>query len=58
MDKDFIVCTDASKQGLGAILMQDRSVITYASRKLKPHEELYATHDLELTTVVLTLKIL
>eukprot|EP00253_Pinus_taeda_P002337 PITA_02337 len=57
MDKDFTVCTDASKQGLGAVLMQDRGVIAYASRKLKPHEELYATHDLELAAVVLALKI-
>ena len=57
MDKDFTVCTDASKQGLGAVLMQDRGVIAYASRKLKPHEELYATHDLELAVVVLALKI-
>ena len=37
--------------------MQDKGVIPYASRKLKPHEELYATHDLELITVVLALKI-
>eukprot|EP00253_Pinus_taeda_P028063 PITA_28063 len=57
MDKDFTVCTDASKQGLGAMLMQDRGVIAYASRKLKSHEELYATHDLELAAVVLALKI-
>ena len=57
MDKNFTVCTDASKQGLGAVLMQDRGVIAYASRKLKPHEELYATHDLELVVVVLALKI-
>eukprot|EP00253_Pinus_taeda_P020588 PITA_20588 len=57
MDKDFTVCTDASKQGLGAMLMQDRGVIAYASRKLKPHEELYATHDLELAAVMLALKI-
>ena len=46
MDKDFTVCTDASKHGLGAILMQEGGVIAYASGKLKLHEELYATHDL------------
>lgn len=57
MDKDFTVCTNASKQGLGAVLMQYRGVIAYVSRKLKPHEELYATHDLELAVVVLALKI-
>ena len=37
--------------------MQDKGVIAYASRKLKPHEELYATHDLELAAVMLALKI-
>ena len=46
MDKDFMVCTDASKQGLGEVLMQEGGVIAYASRKLKPHEEKYATHNL------------
>jgi hypothetical protein len=29
----------------------------YASRKLKKHEELYATHDLELEVVMLALKL-
>jgi hypothetical protein len=29
MEKDFMVCTDASKQGLGAVLMQDGGVIAY-----------------------------
>jgi hypothetical protein len=57
MEKDFIVYTDASKQGFGAVLMQDGGVIAYASRKLKRHEELYATHDLELAVVMLDLKI-
>jgi hypothetical protein len=57
MEKNFIVCTDASKQGLGAVLMQDGGVISYASRKLKKHEEIYATHDLELAAVMLALKL-
>jgi hypothetical protein len=37
--------------------MQDGGVIVYASRKLKQHEELYATHDLELAVVMLALKL-
>nr|GEU79110.1 hypothetical protein [Tanacetum cinerariifolium] len=50
---DFIVYCDASHQGLGAILMQRENVIAYASRQLKPHEENYTTHDLELGAVVI-----
>nr|GFB92782.1 retrovirus-related Pol polyprotein from transposon 17.6 [Tanacetum cinerariifolium] len=48
---------DASHQGLGAVLMQREIVIAYASRQLKPHEENYITHDLELRAVVFALKI-
>jgi hypothetical protein len=57
MEKEFTVCTDASKQVLGAMLMQYRGVRAFASRKLKKHEELYATHDLELVDVMLALKL-
>jgi hypothetical protein len=57
MEKEFIVCMDASKQGLGAMLMQDGRVIAYVSRKLKKNEELYATHDLELAAVMPALKL-
>jgi hypothetical protein len=32
--KDYTVYCDASKNGLGCVLMQDRKVITYGSRKL------------------------
>nr|GEV17787.1 putative reverse transcriptase domain-containing protein [Tanacetum cinerariifolium] len=54
---DFVVYCDASIQGLGAVLMQREKVITYASRQLKPHEENYTTHNLELGAVVFALKI-
>ncbi|GJZ48968.1 putative reverse transcriptase domain-containing protein [Tanacetum coccineum] len=46
--KDFIAYCDASKKGLGAVLMQREKVIAYASRQLKIHEKNYTTHDLEL----------
>jgi len=52
MDRLFIICTDASKQGLGVVLSQDGRVISYASHKLRSREQIYASHDLELTTVV------
>ncbi|KAL5564136.1 hypothetical protein UlMin_027300 [Ulmus minor] len=45
---DFTVYCDASRIGLGAVLMQNGRVIAYASRQLKVHEKNYPTHDLEL----------
>jgi hypothetical protein len=55
--KPFEVYCDASGTGLGCVLMQDNRVIAYASRALRPHEQNYPTHDLELTVVVHALKI-
>ena len=37
--------------------MQDGKVIAYASRQLRPHEQNYPTHDLELVVVIFALKI-
>ncbi|XP_074305116.1 uncharacterized protein LOC141640055 [Silene latifolia] len=51
------VYSDASKLGLGCVLMQHGKVIAYASRQLKAHEQNYPTHDLELAAVVFALKI-
>ena len=48
---------DASKDGLGCVLMQEGRVIAYASRQLRWHELNYPTHDLELAIVVHALKI-
>jgi hypothetical protein len=55
--KELVVCCDASKQGLGCVLMQEGKVVAYASKQLKKHEENYSTHDLELVVVVHALKI-
>ncbi|KAI3729060.1 hypothetical protein L6452_17707 [Arctium lappa] len=54
---DFVVYSDASKMGLGCVLMQRGKVIAYASRKLKDHEKNYPTHDLELAVLVFSLKL-
>ena len=53
----FVVYCDASRVGLGCVLMQNGKVIAYASRQLKVHEKNYPTHDLELAAVVYALKI-
>ena len=37
--------------------MQDGKVVPYASRNLKPYEQNYPTHDVELAVVVFALKI-
>jgi hypothetical protein len=52
----FDVYCNASKFGLGSVLMQDDKVIAYLSRQLHPHELNYPTHDLELAVVVHALK--
>ncbi|CAA0825696.1 Uncharacterized mitochondrial protein AtMg00860, partial [Striga hermonthica] len=55
--RSFTIFSDASRQGVGCVLMQDDQIVAYASRQLKPHEKYYPTHDLELAAVVHTLKI-
>ncbi|GJR69725.1 putative reverse transcriptase domain-containing protein [Tanacetum coccineum] len=54
--ENFVVYCDASRKGLGAVLMQREKVIAYASRQLKIHEKNYTTHDLKLGAVVFALK--
>ena len=48
---------DASRAGLGCVLMQSGRVVAYSSRQLKNHEQNYPTHDMDLATVVFALKI-
>ena len=37
--------------------MQNRNMVVYTSRQLKPHKKNYLVHDLELAAVVFALKI-
>ena len=53
----YVVYADASRLGLGYVLMQQGKVIAYASRQLRKHEGNYPTHDLEMAAVVFALKI-
>jgi hypothetical protein len=65
LSKSFSIYCDASRLGLGCVLMQEGRVVAYASRQLRKHKlrqlrnhELnYPTHDLELAVVVHALKI-
>jgi hypothetical protein len=43
IQRDFVIYCDASRQGLGYVLMRDGKVVAYASRQLKPHEQNYPT---------------
>ena len=53
----YVIYCDASRVGLGCVLMQRGKVMDYASKQLKVHEKNYPTHDLELAAVVFALKI-
>ena len=55
--RDYTMYSDASRIGLGCVLMQDGKVVAYASGQLKPHEQNYPPHDLELAAIVFALKI-
>ena len=53
----YTVYCDASRAGLGCVLMEYGRVVTYGFRQLKNHEQNYPTYDMELATVVFALKI-
>ena len=57
LGREYALYSDASRIGLGCVLMQDGKVVAYASRQMKSHEQNYPTHDLELATIVSALKI-
>ena len=38
LNKEFVVCTDACKRGLGRVIMQERQVVCNESQKLNGQE--------------------
>jgi hypothetical protein len=55
--KKFDIYCDASRQGLGCILIQDGQVVSYACCQLRKHKENYPTHNIELAAIIHALKI-
>ena len=56
-EQRYRVYFDASRDGLGCVLMQSERVVAYGSIQLKNNEHNYPTYDLELMAIVFALKI-
>ena len=54
--KTSIIQSDASKKGLGAVLLQDDKPVIYASRALTGTEQRYSDNERELLSVVFALE--
>jgi len=55
-NKPFVIYTDASSRQLGAVITQDNRPIAFYSRKLNKAQRNYTVTDLELLSIVMTLK--
>jgi hypothetical protein len=42
---ELVLCTDASEETIGTVLMQEGHVVAYESRKLSLVEQNYPTHE-------------
>ena len=56
MQKDFVIICDASKYGMGAVLMQDDHPVAFMSKALSAAEKNYPTTEQELLAVVKALR--
>ncbi|KAJ0555261.1 putative nucleotidyltransferase, Ribonuclease H [Helianthus annuus] len=54
--KEFVVETDASSKGLGAVLMQDRHPIAFVSKALSPRQCALSVYEKELLAILLAVK--
>lgn len=53
--KNYQAYSDASKNGLRYVLIQDIMLISYTFRQLKRHEMNYPTHEVELEVIIFAL---
>ena len=54
--KNFIVCTNACKEELSVVLIQQNYAVTYEYTKLKENTNNYSTNNLELASTIHALK--
>lgn len=55
-DKPFIIEPDASKTGIGAVLMQDGHPLAYISRSLGPKWQALSVYEKELLAIVFSVQ--
>jgi len=55
-EKAFVVETDASGSGIGAVLMQDSHPITYLSKALSPKHQHLSTYEKKFVAVVMAVE--
>jgi hypothetical protein len=48
----FVLECDASREGIGAVLMQNHHPIAFESRKLREPERLYSIYDKEMLAIM------
>nr|GEZ57332.1 RNA-directed DNA polymerase, eukaryota, reverse transcriptase zinc-binding domain protein [Tanacetum cinerariifolium] len=54
--KQFVIETDASGYGLGAVLMQERHPISYLSKALLPKQQTLSVYEKKLLAILMTVK--
>jgi hypothetical protein len=56
VNKEVVIQTDASRKGLGGVLLQENHPVIYVSKALTKTEEKYAIIELELLAILFTCK--
>ncbi|KAJ0803307.1 putative nucleotidyltransferase, Ribonuclease H [Helianthus annuus] len=54
--KQFVIETDASAYGLGAVLMQDKHPISFISKALSPKQQVLSVYEKELLAILMAVK--